>query len=328
MRQDGSRMRALTGSKSGLWSTRARITSDELRRRIIPSEGLAWTASPFPFNAVRWPAKRRPQTHRGRVPPHDEAATALDFSCRNGVVLAFAPATLPRARQKHSLGGHVMTTTRHCLLAAAAAALAFGFAASYGAGGGSLLDQIDARLPTARSCRRRSPTPKRTGPSNPNCVGENVSPQLSWSNVPDGTKSFVLLMTDPEGRGGAGVNHWVAYGIPGIRDRFRRRRNQQGLRQICRRQEHAGRRLLFRPVHAARPDPASLYIRARRHRFRSARNGAGPDARRSAGRSWQRPAHRPRIPKASPAWSACSSIRGMNEFPTKVSVAAVERAGH
>ena len=51
-------------------------------------------------------------------------------------------------------------------------------------------------------------------PNNPNCVGTNVSPQLSWSNVPDGTKSFVLLMIDPEGRGGAGVDHWVAYGIP------------------------------------------------------------------------------------------------------------------
>src|ERR1700675_3684635 len=51
-------------------------------------------------------------------------------------------------------------------------------------------------------------------PTNPNCVGENVSPQLSWTGVPEGTKSFVMLMTDPEGRGGAGVNHWVAYGIP------------------------------------------------------------------------------------------------------------------
>src|SRR6516164_5878941 len=49
--------------------------------------------------------------------------------------------------------------------------------------------------------------------TNPNCVGDNVSPQLSWSNVPEGTKSFVLLMIDPEGRGGAGVTHWVAYGI-------------------------------------------------------------------------------------------------------------------
>ncbi|HWX82630.1 MAG TPA: YbhB/YbcL family Raf kinase inhibitor-like protein [Xanthobacteraceae bacterium] len=51
-------------------------------------------------------------------------------------------------------------------------------------------------------------------PNNKNCVGDNVSPQLSWTGVPDGTKSFVMLMIDPEGRGGAGVNHWVAYGIP------------------------------------------------------------------------------------------------------------------
>jgi len=50
--------------------------------------------------------------------------------------------------------------------------------------------------------------------ANPNCVGENVSPQLSWVNPPAGTKSFAILMVDPEGRGGAGVNHWVAYGIP------------------------------------------------------------------------------------------------------------------
>lgn len=51
-------------------------------------------------------------------------------------------------------------------------------------------------------------------PTNPNCVGENVSPQLAWHNVPAGTRSIVLLMIDPEGRAGAGVNHWVAYGIP------------------------------------------------------------------------------------------------------------------
>src|SRR5439155_24075475 len=50
--------------------------------------------------------------------------------------------------------------------------------------------------------------------NNPNCVGQNVSPQLSWSGVPDGTKSFAILMEDPEGRGGASVHHWVAYGIP------------------------------------------------------------------------------------------------------------------
>ena len=49
--------------------------------------------------------------------------------------------------------------------------------------------------------------------SNPNCVGENISPALSWTGVPEGTKSLVLTMVDPEGRPPAGVNHWVAYGI-------------------------------------------------------------------------------------------------------------------
>jgi Raf kinase inhibitor-like YbhB/YbcL family protein len=62
--------------------------------------------------------------------------------------------------------------------------------------------------------------PKKVGnsqansPDNPNCLGENVSPQLSWVNPPEGTKSFAFLMINPEGRGGGGVIHWVAYGIP------------------------------------------------------------------------------------------------------------------
>jgi len=48
----------------------------------------------------------------------------------------------------------------------------------------------------------------------PNCVGENVSPPLAWSNPPEGTKSYALLLFDPEGRAPAGVSHMVVYGIP------------------------------------------------------------------------------------------------------------------
>jgi Raf kinase inhibitor-like YbhB/YbcL family protein len=48
----------------------------------------------------------------------------------------------------------------------------------------------------------------------PNCVGENISPPLAWSGVPEGTKSFALLLFDPEGRAPAGVSHMVLYGIP------------------------------------------------------------------------------------------------------------------
>jgi Raf kinase inhibitor-like YbhB/YbcL family protein len=51
-------------------------------------------------------------------------------------------------------------------------------------------------------------------PVNPNCVGDNVSPQLGWSHAPDGTKSFALIVVEPEGRGGAGTYHFIAYGIP------------------------------------------------------------------------------------------------------------------
>jgi Raf kinase inhibitor-like YbhB/YbcL family protein len=51
-------------------------------------------------------------------------------------------------------------------------------------------------------------------PVQANCVGQNVSPPLAWHNPPAGTKSYALLMFDPEGRAPAGVSHMVLYGIP------------------------------------------------------------------------------------------------------------------
>jgi Raf kinase inhibitor-like YbhB/YbcL family protein len=46
------------------------------------------------------------------------------------------------------------------------------------------------------------------------CGGQNISPPLQWSNVPAGTKSFGIVLLDPDGRLGEGVVHWIAYGIP------------------------------------------------------------------------------------------------------------------
>jgi len=46
------------------------------------------------------------------------------------------------------------------------------------------------------------------------CSGNNVSPALSWSNPPAGTKSFALLAYDPDAPTGSGWWHWVAYNIP------------------------------------------------------------------------------------------------------------------
>ncbi len=47
--------------------------------------------------------------------------------------------------------------------------------------------------------------------------GGNVSPPLAWSNPPAGTKSFAVVMIDPDGRRGLGSVHWLAYGIPAAR---------------------------------------------------------------------------------------------------------------
>ena len=47
------------------------------------------------------------------------------------------------------------------------------------------------------------------------CKGDNASPQLSWSDPPQGTQSFALLVHDPDApTGGAGWWHWVVYDIP------------------------------------------------------------------------------------------------------------------
>jgi Raf kinase inhibitor-like YbhB/YbcL family protein len=49
---------------------------------------------------------------------------------------------------------------------------------------------------------------------NPNCTGQNVSPPLAWTNVPDKTRSFAIIWDDQAGRAGLGVSHAVIYGIP------------------------------------------------------------------------------------------------------------------
>ena len=46
------------------------------------------------------------------------------------------------------------------------------------------------------------------------CTGGNVSPAISWSGAPEGTRSFVLEVHDPDAPTGVGFFHWVVVDLP------------------------------------------------------------------------------------------------------------------
>jgi Raf kinase inhibitor-like YbhB/YbcL family protein len=46
------------------------------------------------------------------------------------------------------------------------------------------------------------------------CTGDNISPELSWQNVPAGTKSFAVTMYDRDAPTGSGFWHWVIFDVP------------------------------------------------------------------------------------------------------------------
>lgn len=50
-------------------------------------------------------------------------------------------------------------------------------------------------------------------PDQYSCWGEGISPPLEWSEAPAGTKSFALIVDDPDAPSGTYV-HWIIYNIP------------------------------------------------------------------------------------------------------------------
>jgi Raf kinase inhibitor-like YbhB/YbcL family protein len=50
-------------------------------------------------------------------------------------------------------------------------------------------------------------------PSKYTCSGDDVSPALTWSGAPKGTKSFALIVDDPDAPSGT-FTHWIVYDLP------------------------------------------------------------------------------------------------------------------
>jgi Raf kinase inhibitor-like YbhB/YbcL family protein len=61
-------------------------------------------------------------------------------------------------------------------------------------------------------------TPNGKIPTRYTCEGDDISPPLAWSDAPSGTKSFALIVDDPDAPDPAHPKmtyvHWVVYGIP------------------------------------------------------------------------------------------------------------------
>jgi len=52
-----------------------------------------------------------------------------------------------------------------------------------------------------------------TVPALHTCEGADLSPAIEWSGAPAGTRSFALIVDDPDAPGGV-WNHWLLFNVP------------------------------------------------------------------------------------------------------------------
>jgi phosphatidylethanolamine-binding protein (PEBP) family uncharacterized protein len=67
---------------------------------------------------------------------------------------------------------------------------------------------------SSKSYKMDGPVPDLNVFSGFGCSGKNLSPELTWTNPPEGTKSFAVTIYDPDAPTGSGWWHWTAFNIP------------------------------------------------------------------------------------------------------------------
>jgi len=77
----------------------------------------------------------------------------------------------------------------------------------------ALMPKVGSFSVTSTDCVDGAPLDKRF--AHVSVGGDNVSPQLSWSGFPDGTRGFAVTCFDPDAPTPSGFWHWVLVNVPG-----------------------------------------------------------------------------------------------------------------
>lgn len=67
---------------------------------------------------------------------------------------------------------------------------------------------------TSTDIRHNEPLAIRQASGRLGAGGQDVSPQLSWSGFPEGTRSFAVTVFDPDAPTASGFWHWAVFNIP------------------------------------------------------------------------------------------------------------------
>ena len=78
---------------------------------------------------------------------------------------------------------------------------------------GPVATNYAAHPEAAMQIKSKSISPGGEFPKRETCDGQNTSPQLAWSGAPPGTRSFALILDDPDAPGGT-FTHWMVWSIP------------------------------------------------------------------------------------------------------------------